>query len=143
MEYRQSPLVLNSNQYNTLNLSTNNNLSNDNATYNTSYNSNPSSVVEDMNTSQSKNNTGIGAPQQPEPEEGIMTRMFNYIKNINWPWKIEEEEYIDAHGFKAKRPKHKIPLRKKEDQYQDEINKAGSDGFSYASQNSGFGNIFL
>ena len=62
---------------------------------------------------------------------------------FRFPWKIEEEEYIDAHGFKAKRPKKKIPLRKKEDQYRDEINKAGSDGFSYASQNVGFGKLFL
>ncbi len=78
---------------------------------------------------------------QPTPQKtGFFMGMWNKVKS--W-WVVEEEEYIDAHGFKAKRPKKKIPLRKKEDQYRDEINKAGSDGFSYASQNSGFGNIFL
>ena len=76
-------------------------------------------------------------------KDGIFTKMFNYIKN-NWnPWKIEEEEVIDAHGFKCKRPKTKIPLRKKKDTYEDEIQKAGGESMSYASQHSGFGHIFL
>ena len=139
MEDKDFHYGFNTNQYNSNKLPSNKNLSTDNTTFN-SY---PSSVVECMNPSQSKNNTGVESSQKPKHEEGIMRRMLKYIKNINWPWKIEEEEYIDAHGFIAKRPKKKIPLRKKGDQYRDEINKAGGDGFSYASRNVGFGKIFL
>ena len=69
--------------------------------------------------------------------------MFNYIKNNLNPWKIEEEEVIDAHGFKCKRPKTKIPLRKKQDSYEDEVRKVGGNSLSYATKNSGFGNLFL
>jgi hypothetical protein len=76
-------------------------------------------------------------------KDGIFTKMFNYIKN-NWnPWKIEEEEVIDAHGFKCKRPKTKIPLRKKGDSYEEEIKKTGGESLSYATQYSGFGKLFL
>ena len=78
-----------------------------------------------------------------EEEEGVFSRIFSYIKNNLNPWKIEEEEVIDAHGFKCKRPKTKIPLRKKKDSYEDEIQKAGGESMSYASQHSGFGHIFL
>ena len=81
-------------------------------------------------------------PKEKE-EEGIFTRMFNYISNNLNPWKIEEEECIDAHGFKCKRPKNKIPLRKKQDSYEDEIMKAGGTSIFYASQNSGLGKLFL
>ena len=86
-------------------------------------------------------NTNISS-EEPK-EEGVFTRMFNYIKNNLNPWKIEEEEVIDAHGFKCKRPKHKIPLRKKQDSYEDEIRKAGGNSLSYATQNTGFGKLFL
>ena len=76
-------------------------------------------------------------------EEGIFSRMFSYIKN-NWnPWKIEEEEFIDAHGFKCKRPKNKIPLRNKKEGYENEVQQAGSESVTYATQHSGFGNMFL
>ena len=88
------------------------------------------------------NQNNINA-NQTQKEEGVFSRMFNYIKN-NWnPWKIEEEEYIDAHGFKAKRPKTKIPLRKKDENYNNDIQKAGGESMIYATQHSGFGNIFL
>ena len=139
MEDKDSYYELKTNKCNSLNIPSNKNVPID---HNRST-SNQILVNENINPSQSKNNVGVEAPQKPKPEEGIMRRMYKYIKNINWPWKIEEEEYIDAHGFIAKRPKKKIPLRKKEDQYRDEINKAGSDGFSYASQNVGFGKLFL
>ena len=92
----------------------------------------------------SKNNFVDSNNTSEEPkEEGVFTRMFNYIKNNLNPWTIEEEEAIDAHGFKYKRPKTKIPLRKKQDSYQDDITKVGGNSLSYASQNSGFGKIFL
>ena len=81
--------------------------------------------------------------EEPKEEEGVFSRMFNYIKNNLNPWKIEEEEVIDAHGFKCKRPKTKIPLRKKQDSYEDEVRKVGGNSLSYATKNSGFGNLFL
>ena len=63
------------------------------------------SSIETNNTAFSQNS--LTTNQAQKEEEGVFSRMFNYIKN-NWnPWKIEEEEYIDAHGFKAKRPKTK------------------------------------
>ena len=77
--------------------------------------------------------------KKPE-EKGIFSRFLNYITS---PWRIEEEEFIDAHGFKCKRPKEKIPLRKKSSKIEDDINKAGGESFSYATKNSGFGKIFL
>ena len=112
---------------------------------------NINSNIDDINTSQlpmAKSETQIDKlssdKQQQTQKEGMIKKMWNYMKSINWnQWKIEEEEYIDAHGFKSKRPKKKIPLRKVQDQYQDDIAKVGSDSFSYASQRSGFGKLFL
>ena len=51
--------------------------------------------------------------------------------------------YIDAHGFKAKRPKHKIPLRNKQAALKSEANFKGGEGLAYASQHSPFGRVFL
>ena len=122
------------------------NTSNENDIIRESTNSN----IDDINISQlpmAKSETQIdklSSDKQQTQKEGMIKKMWNYMKSINWnPWKIEEEEYIDAHGFKSKRPKKKIPLRKKQAQYQDDIAKVGSDSFSYASQHSGFGKIFL
>ena len=99
------------------------------------------SSIETNNTAFSQNS--LTTNQAQKEEEGVFSRMFNYIKN-NWnPWKIEEEEYIDAHGFKAKRPKTKIPLRKKGDDYNSDIQKAGGQSMAYATQHTGFGNLFL
>ena len=99
------------------------------------------SSIETNNTAFSQNS--LTTNQAQKEEEGVFSRMFNYIKN-NWnPWKIEEEEYIDAHGFKAKRPKTKIPLRKKGDDYNSDIQKAGGQSMTYATQHTGFGNLFL
>ena len=101
-----------------------------------------------MNSSEGNNiptlgQSSINTNQTQKEKEGVISRMFNYIKN-NWnPWKIEEEEYIDAHGFKAKRPKTKIPLRKKDDNYNSDIQKTGGESVAYAAQHSGFGNLFL
>ena len=81
--------------------------------------------------------------EEPKDEEGVFSQIFNYIKNNLNPWTIEEEEVIDAHGFKCKRPKTKIPLRKKQDSYEDEVRKVGGNSLSYATKNSGFGNLFL
>ena len=99
-----------------------------------------------MNSSVNNNIPSIkeeNSSTDKKEEEGVFSRIFNYIKNNLNPWKIEEEEVIDAHGFKCKRPKTKIPLRKKKDSYEDEIQKAGGESMSYASQHSGFGHIFL
>ena len=76
----------------------------------------------------------------PKEEEGVFSRFFNFIKS---PWAIEEEEFIDAHGFKAKRPKKKIPLRKKEDKYNSDIQIEGGQKIVYATQHIGLGNIFI
>ena len=85
-------------------------------------------------------NTNTEEKKEEKKEDGIFEIFFNFFKN---PQKIEEEEAIDAHGFKCKRPKNKIPLRKKRDTYEDDIQRAGGNSFSYASQNSGFGKLFL
>ena len=84
----------------------------------------------DKNANHSQINKGDKKPEQ----EGIFSRFINYITS---PWRIEEEEFIDAHGFKCKRPKEKIPLRKKSNKIEDDINKAGGESFSYATKNSG------
>ena len=106
-------------------------------------NSNLNSSSVPMNLS-SKNQTVYNQnninTNQPQEEEGIFSRLFNYIKNA---WTIEEEEYIDAHGFKAKRPKQKIPLRKKDDNINSDVQMAGGQSMTYATQHSGFGNLFL
>ena len=77
---------------------------------------------------------------QPKEEEGVFSKFFNFIKSS---WTIEEEEFIDAHGFKAKRPKKKIPLRKKEDKLDSDIQMLGGQSVTYATQHTGFGNLFL
>ena len=73
-------------------------------------------------------------------KSGFFSNMWNKFKS--W-WIIEEEEYIDAHGFKAKRPKHKIPLRNKEAALKSEANFKGGESLAYASQHSPFGRMFL
>ena len=100
-----------------------------------------------MNNSVNNNIPSIkeenSSADKKEEEEGVFSRIFSYIKNNLNPWKIEEEEVIDAHGFKCKRPKTKIPLRKKGDIYEEEIKKTGGESLSYATQYSGFGKLFL
>ena len=100
--------------------------------------------LEPMNLSSGTNQTVFGQnninTNQNKEEEGVFSRIFNYIRNA---WTIEEEEFIDAYGFKAKRPKKKISLRKKEDKYNSDIQKVGGQSMLYATQNSGFGNLFL
>ena len=131
MEYKSSNSGDNKNQYDQMNSSSKKNLSNE-----AEYISN--STIEDINP-QLKDK--VPGPEQPEAKKGVMERMVDYFKNINWPWTIEEEEFIDAHGFKCKRPKHPIPLRKKA-KYEDDIKNVG-DGMTLATHNSGFGNAFL
>ena len=68
----------------------------------------------------------------------------NYLwNNFKSNWIIEEEEYIDAHGFKAKRPKKKIPLRNTEKALKNQANFEGGDALSKASQYAPFGRMFL
>jgi len=84
------------------------------------------------------NKKNAPAPQKPRP--GIFGRFANYLKSF---WEIEEEEFIDAHGFVSKRPKKKIPLRNKEAKDMNNIQVEGASGLNYATQNSGFGRMFL
>ena len=78
---------------------------------------------------------------QPKKEQpGIFGRFANYLKSF---WAIEEEEYIDAHGFVSKRPKTKIPLRNKKEGDNNDIQAEGTNSLNYASQHSGFGRMFL
>ena len=105
-------------------------------------NLNSSTVPQNLSTGTSQTLSGqnnINANQKQE-EVGFFSRIFNYFSSS---WSIEEEEYIDAHGFKAKRPKKKIPLRKKEDKINSDLDKAGGQTMAYATQHSGFGNLFL
>ena len=83
--------------------------------------------------------TNIGS-NQPQEEKGVFSRLFYYIKSA---FIIEEEEFIDAHGFKAKRPRQKMPLRKKEDKLNSSMQMIGGQSMTYATQHSGFGNLFL
>ena len=104
----------------------------------------------DINTSQNHminpsniNTAGLNQqnPAAPKKEEpGIFGRFANYIKSF---WEIEEEEYIDAHGFVSKRPKKKIPLRNKKDGDNNNIQAEGTNSINYATQHSGLGRIFL
>ena len=104
----------------------------------------------DINTSQNPmiNPSNINAaglnqqnPAAPKKEEpGIFGRFANYIKSF---WEIEEEEYIDAHGFVSKRPKKKIPLRNKGASETSDVQTEGANGLNYATQHSGFGRMFL
>ena len=89
----------------------------------------------DVNNLNQKNEP---APQKSRP--GIFGRFANYLKSF---WEIEEEEYIDAHGFVSKRPKKKIPLRNKEASDRNNVQVEGASGLNYATQHSGFGRMFL
>ena len=104
-------------------------------------NSNLNASVVPMSNS-SNNNSSESKASNDNQDDGILSKISNFFKNLN-PWKIEEEECIDAHGFKCKRPKTKIPLRKKDQSYEDEIEKAGGESVTYATQHSGFGNMFI
>ena len=121
----------------------NSNLSN-NFNKNSVYNGNLNVSTVPMNLSNGTNQTVFGGnniyTNQPKEEEGVFSRFFNYIKSS---WSIEEEEFIDAHGFKAKKPKKKLPLRKKEDKYNSAMQMVGGQSITYATQHSGFGNLFL
>ena len=78
---------------------------------------------------------------QPAPQKtGFFMGMRNKVKS--W-WVVEEEEYIDAHGFKAKRPKRKIPLRDQKIAQKKEFQYIGGEGLAYASQHTPFGRMFL
>ena len=76
----------------------------------------------------------------PQNSGGFFSNWWNNFKSN---WITEEEEYIDAHGFKAKRPKKKIPLRNTEKALKNEANFEGGDALSKASQYSPFGRMFL
>ena len=80
------------------------------------------------------------ATAHPKNRYSIFGRFANYLKSF---WEIEEEEYIDAHGFVSKRPKKKIPLRNKGASDSSDIQTEGANGLNYATQHSGFGRMFL
>ena len=77
---------------------------------------------------------------QKKEEPGIFGRFANYIKSF---WEIEEEEFIDAHGFVSKRPKKKLPLRNKNEGDNNNIQAEGTNSLNYATQHSGLGRMFL
>ena len=79
----------------------------------------------------------------PPPQQQSGGFFSNWWNNFKSNWIIEEEEYIDAHGFKAKRPKKKIPLRNTEKALKNQANFEGGDALSKASQYSPFGRMFL
>ena len=90
----------------------------------------------------SPNTTTMKTVQNPPSEQN--TGFFGGIwKKIKSWWEIEEEEYIDAHGFKAKRPKTKIPLRNPKANLDNDAQFEGGEGLTYASQHSPFGRMFL
>ena len=89
------------------------------------------------------NSAGLNQQNPPAPkkeEPGIFGRFANYIKSF---WEIEEEEYIDAHGFVSKRPKQKLPLRNKKEGDSNDVQAEGTNSMNYAAQHSGFGRMFL
>ena len=79
-------------------------------------------------------------PPQTTNNKGFFSNLWNKIKSY---WIIEEEDYIDAHGFPAKRPKQKIPLLNKNVALKREANYEGGNGLVYASMHSPFGRVFL
>ena len=111
-------------------------------------NSETNQIIPDFKNTNSNGNIVRNLPNEnnnnnnQEPKEGIISRFFSYLKRKS-PWYIEEEEFIDAHGFKAKRPKHKIPVVDKKDKDNQYINKIGAETLTSATHHSGFGNLFL
>ena len=94
--------------------------------------------VPNLNPTQVNLNRSQTTP--PQNSGGFFSNWWNNFKSN---WITEEEEYIDAHGFKAKRPKKKIPLRNTEKALKNEANFEGGDALSKASQYSPFGRMFL
>ena len=80
------------------------------------------------------------ASPQNQNKKGFFSNLWDKIKSY---WIIEEEDYIDAHGFPAKRPKKKIPLLNKKDALKKEVNYEGGNCLAYASMHSPFGRVFL
>ena len=80
------------------------------------------------------------ASPQNQNKKGFFSNLWDKIKS---DWIIEEEDYIDAHGFPAKRPKKKIPLLNKKEALNRDANYEGGNAITYASQHSPFGRIFL
>ena len=96
-----------------------------------------------MNNPSKINTAGLNQqnPAVPKNENpGIFERFANYLKSF---WEVEEEEYIDAHGFVSKRPKEKLPLINKKEGDNNNIQAEGTNGMNYAAQHSGFGRMFL
>ena len=93
------------------------------------------------NQSQLPNNLNRSQTSPPQQQSGgFFSNWWNKFKSN---WIIEEEEYIDAHGFKARRPKKKIPLRNTEKALKNQANFEGGDALSKASQYSPFGRLFM
>ena len=80
------------------------------------------------------------ASPQNQNKKGFFSNLWDKIKSY---WIIEEEDYIDAHGFPAKRPNKKIPLLNKKDALKKEVNYEGGNCLAYASMHSPFGRVFL
>ena len=98
---------------------------------------NPMNNASNINSARlNQQNPAISKKEEP----GIFGRFANYLKSF---WETEEEEYIDAHGFVSKRPKHKIPLRNKKEGDENNVQAEGTNSMNYAAQHSGFGRMFL
>ena len=93
-----------------------------------------------QNNPQNTNLTQTKTFSNTNESPGFFSNLFSKIKDY---FVIEEEEYIDAHGFKAKRPKKKIPLRKEEEAMGSQAKLDGTAALSTASQYSPFGRMFL
>ena len=70
----------------------------------------------------------------------FFVNMWNKVKSY---WAVEEEEYIDGHGFRHKRPKKKIPLRDQNLALKTELRYKGGESLAYVTQHTPFGRMFL
>ena len=70
----------------------------------------------------------------------FFVKMWNKVKSY---WAVEEEEYIDGHGFRHKRPKKKIPLRDQNLALKTELRYKGGESLAYVTQHTPFGRMFL
>jgi len=80
--------------------------------------------------------------QAPETKKKpwFFVNIWNKLKS--W-WVVEEEEYIDGHGFRHKRSKTKIPLRDKNLAEKQELRYKSGESLAYVTQHTPFGRMFL
>ena len=86
------------------------------------------------------NSTEQNKVPEKQKKPWFFVNLWNKIKS--W-WTVEEEEYIDGHGFKHKRTKRKIPLRDKNLALKQELRYKGGENLAYVTQHTPFGRMFL